>query len=141
MIEVAGELSSPQADVWALVSEPYHLPDWWPAYRGVRPDRRGVGENARWLVQRSPSPGFLRKPSGEGVIVIRRVVPGVELGWHDVAQGIDAGVRLEGVGSGRTKATAYVDGSWWRLRVEGASRLPRLAISRLHDLCQTAASL
>jgi hypothetical protein len=140
MVEVSRELSSPRADVWALVSEPYHLPDWWPAYRGVRPDRRGLAENARWLVQRSASAGFLRKPGGEGVIVIRRVLAGTELSWHDVQQEIDAGIRLAASGE-RTRATAYVDGSWWRLTAEGARGLPRLALGRLHQLCQTSASL
>ena len=38
-------------------------------------------------------------------------------------------------------AAAFVDGPYWRLLAEGARGLPRLAVARLHDLCQTAASL
>jgi len=31
-------LAVPREDAWALVSEPFHLPDWWPGYTGVEPD-------------------------------------------------------------------------------------------------------
>ena len=131
---------APRDDVWALLAEPYHLPDWWPSYTGVEPDRRGLAEGARWTVMRSRAPGFLRRPRGAGVIVIRRVVPGTELAWHDVGQRLDAGVRLTDEGR-RTLATAYVGGPHWRLLAEGARGLPRLAVARLYDLCQTASSL
>jgi uncharacterized protein YndB with AHSA1/START domain len=141
LIEATGELESDRADVWALVSEPYHLPDWWPSYTGVRPDRRGLAENARWQVIRSSSPGLLRKPVGEGVIVITRVLDGWELRWHDVRQELDAGVKLDNAGTGRTRATTFVEGSWLRLVAEGARRLPDRALTRLRDLCQTAAEL
>ena len=60
------ELLAPRSDVWALVSEPYNLPDWWPAYAGVRPDRLGLAVNARWTVRRAASPGLLRRPGGNG---------------------------------------------------------------------------
>jgi uncharacterized protein YndB with AHSA1/START domain len=127
-------------DVWALVAEPYHLPDWWPAYTGVEPDRRGLAEGARWTVLRSRTPGFLRKPRGKGLIVIQRVSPGEELAWLDLSQNVEAGLRLEDEGRG-TRATAFVDGPLWRLLAEGARGLPRLAVARLYDLCQTATSL
>lgn len=126
--------------VWALVAEPYHLPDWWPAYTGVEPDRRGLAEGARWTVLRSRTPGFLRKPRGKGLIVIQRVSPGEELAWLDLSQNVEAGLRLEDEGRG-TRATAFVDGPLWRLLAEGARGLPRLAVARLYDLCQTATSL
>ena len=133
-------LVASREDVWALVAEPYHLPDWWPAYTGVEPDRRGLAEGARWTVLRSRTPGFLRKPRGKGLIVIQRVSPGEELAWLDVAQNVEAGLRLEDEGRG-TRATAFVDGSLWRLLAEGARGLPRVAVARLYDLCQTATSL
>ena len=141
MIEAAGELESPRGDVWALLAEPYHLPDWWPGYEGVQPDRRGLAENARWEVLRSPSPGFLRRPGGKGLVVITRVVEGWELRWHDVQQGLDAGVALDNAGTGRTRAVVSVGGAWWRLYAEGARSLPDRALSRLQALCQTAATL
>jgi uncharacterized protein YndB with AHSA1/START domain len=141
VIEASRELLAARADVWELVAEPHHLPDWWPAYTGVKPDRLGLAENARWKVVRSRTPGFFRKPRGEGLIVITEVARERILRWHDVAQRIDAGVRLEEAGPGRTLATAFVEGSFWRLRGEGARELPRKAVARLYDLCQTASTL
>jgi uncharacterized protein YndB with AHSA1/START domain len=133
-------LLASREDVWAIVAEPYHLPDWWPAYSGVEPDRRGLAEGARWTVLRSRTPGFLRKPRGKGLIIIQRVSPGEELAWLDSSQNVEAGLRLEDEGRG-TRATAFVDGPLWRLLAEGARGLPRLAVARLYDLCQTATSL
>jgi hypothetical protein len=141
VIQASRELLSPRQDVWALVSEPYNLPDWWPAYTGVQPDRRGLMPNARWQVTRGRVPGLLRRPGGEGLIVIKEVIEGLELGWHDVKQGLDAGLRLANAGEGRTLATTWVDGPWWRIAVEGGRDLPRRSVDRLHDLCQTAATL
>jgi hypothetical protein len=141
VIEASRELLAPRTDVWDLVSEPYHLPDWWPAYTGVQPDRRGLAANARWEVVRSRTPGFLRRPRGSGLIVIKEVAQDRMLRWHDVAQGIDAGVRLDDAEAGRTRATAFVDGPFWRLLAEGARGLPQQAVARLYDLCQTASSL
>jgi hypothetical protein len=125
---------------WALISEPYHLPDWWPGYTGVEPDRRGLEENARWTVVRGSRPGFMRKPRGTGLILIRRVSTGSELAWHDLGQKLDMGVRLEDEGRG-TRATAWVSGAAWRLYAEGARSLPAKAAARLHDLCDTASGL
>ena len=139
--EATAVLQSDRRDVWALVAEPYHLPDWWPAYSGVRPDRRGLAEGARWEIVRSRSAGFLRRPEGEGLIVLTRVVEGYELRWTDVKQEIEAGLALDNAGTGRTRATVSVAGSWWRLHVEGARKLPEQALKRLQDLCQTAAAL
>jgi hypothetical protein len=141
LIEATGEVQSDRRDVWALVAEPYHLPDWWPAYTGVKPDRRGLAENARWQVIRNTAPGFLRRPRGEGIIVITRVLEGWELRWLDVKPGIEAGVRLDNAGSGQTRATTFVSAPWFRLVAEGARGLPDRALTRLRDLCQTAASL
>jgi uncharacterized protein YndB with AHSA1/START domain len=140
VITAARVLLASREDVWAIVAEPYHLPDWWPAYTGVEPDRRGLVEGARWTVLRSRTPGFLRKPRGKGLIIIQRVSPGEELAWLDLSQNVVAGLRLEDEGRG-TRATAFVDGPVWRLLAEGARGLPRLAVARLYDLCQTASAL
>lgn len=141
MTEATRKLAAARRDVWALVAEPYHLPDWWPAYTGVRPDRRGLAEGARWQVVRTRTPGFLSRPGGQALIEIRRVAEGSALTWHDVGQGIEAGILLETAGQGETRARAYVDGPAWRILVAGARGYPREALARLHDLCQTAASL
>ena len=63
------------------------------------------------------------------------------LRWHDVQQKIDAGIRLDELEPGRTRATAFVDGPFWRLLAEGARGLPPQAVARLYDLCQTASGL
>ncbi|HEY7196505.1 MAG TPA: SRPBCC family protein [Gaiellaceae bacterium] len=135
------ELLAARADVWALLAEPYHLPDWWPAYTGVHPDRRGLAEGARWTVTRGRTPGFFRRPGGQGTIVIQGVERTLSLGWLDVAQGLAVRIELANAGPERTRAVVTVEAPWWRLVAEGARGLPREALSRLHDLCQTAAEL
>jgi hypothetical protein len=140
VVEASRVVQAPRADVWALVAEPFHLPDWWPSYTGVEPDRRGLAEGARWTVLRGRRPGLLRKPGGKGLILLEHVVAATELSWLDLAQNVRAGVRLDDEGRD-TLATAFVNGPFWRLYAEGARGLPRLAVSRLYDLCQTAAGL
>ncbi len=141
VVRAERELLAPRADVWALVAEPFHLPDWWPGYTGVEPDRRGLAQGARWKVMRSRTPGLLRRPSGEGLIVIRLVDPTLELRWFDLRQELEAGIALANSAPNRTRATVSVEAAWWRLNVEGARRLPQEALTRLFDLCQTAAEL
>ena len=138
--EASRVLPASREDVWALVSEPFHLPDWWPGYTGVEPDRRGLEENARWTVVRGSRPGLVRKPRGTALILIRRVSLGEELAWHDLRQKLDMGLRLEHDGRD-TRATAWVSGPFWRLYAEGARSLPTKAVARLHDLCDTASGL
>ena len=140
MITASRVLLASREDVWAIVAEPYHLPDWWPSYSGVEPDRRGLAEGARWTVLRGRRPGFLRKPGGRGLILLERVRPATELAWLDLAQSIEAGIRLDDEGRD-TRATAFVSGPFWRIYAEGARGLPSLAVARLYDLCQTAEQL
>ncbi len=90
---------------------------------------------------RNTTPGFLRRPEGEGLIVITKVLEGWELRWQDPKQGIEAGVALDNAGTGRTRATTFVSGAWLRLVSEGARNLPETALTRLRDLCQTTAAL
>ncbi len=59
LIEATGELRAPVSNVWALVSEPYHLPNWWPVYQGVEPDRRGL---ARAGPERTEATVFVAGP-------------------------------------------------------------------------------
>jgi hypothetical protein len=141
MIQAERVLLAPRDGVWAIVAEPFHLPDWWPAYAGVMPDRRGLAPRARWQVSRARAPGFLRRSGGEGLIVITEVDAGFALSWHDVAQSLDAGIVLANAGEERTRAIAFVSGPSWRILVEGVRGLPKRALVRLHDLCQTTARL
>jgi len=139
-VQASRTLLAPREDVWGLVSEPHHLPDWWPGYRAVRPDRRGLSEGARWTVVRSLEPSFFRRPESEGLLVIRRVELSSALAWHDVQQAFDAAIELADDGD-YTLARVTVDAAWWRLRAEGVRRAPEQALAHLHDLCQTAVAL
>ena len=133
-------LLAPREDVWALLAEPYHLSDWWPGYTAVRPDRRGLAAGARWAVVRSATAGLLRRPGGEGMIVIESVEPTLGFAWRDLQQGFRAEVAVATV-EGGTNATLTVEATWWRLVVEGLRGMPERALARLHELCQTADSL
>jgi uncharacterized protein YndB with AHSA1/START domain len=139
-VDASRTLLASRQDVWKLLAEPHHLSDWWPGYRAVRPDRRGLAEGARWTVVRSLEPGLFRSAESEGVIVLRRVEPNHALGWHDVQQDFEAAVELADEGE-LTAARLMVEAAWWRLRVEGLSGRPGQALARLHDLCQTAVAL
>jgi uncharacterized protein YndB with AHSA1/START domain len=140
-IEAQRELLAPRGDVWSLLAEPRHLSDWWPGYMTIRPDRRGVAEGARWEVVRGGAPGLLRRPGGEGLIVITTVEPGLRFSWHDLQQAFVAEILLEPAASGHTRATLTLGASWWRLVAEGLRPAPRQALARLHALCQTASTL
>jgi hypothetical protein len=140
-IEAQTELIASRLDAWGLLAEPYHLADWWPGYTSVRPDRRGLAEGARWQVVRGGEIGLLRRPGGEGLIVITAVEPERRLAWQDVEQAFTAQIRLEPAAEGNTRATLVIDASAWRAVAEGLRPLPRKALARLHALCQTAATL
>jgi len=140
-IEAETELIASRADAWALLSEPYHLSDWWPSYTSVHPDRRGLAEGARWEVVRGGEIGLLKRPGGEGMIVLTVVEPERRLVWQDVQQGFTADIRLEPAADGKTTATLTIETSPWRAVAEGLRPLPRKALARLHALCQTAATL
>ena len=141
MTSASRELLAPRTDVWALVAEPYNLPDWWRAYTGVVPDRRGLAPGARWKVVRRRKPGLLARAGSEGLIVVTRVVEGTELGFRDVGEGIEAVLELASKGPELTRATISVSAPWWRLYVEGVRNLPQESLAHLYDLCQTAAAL
>ena len=125
--------------MWTLLAEPYHLSDWWPGYAAVRPDRRGLAEGARVEVVRSDTPGLLRRPRGEGLVVIALVEAGHALAWRDHEQGFLA--RVELVPGTATSAVVSLEAPLWRVAAEGLRPLPRQAVARLRALCQTAATL
>jgi uncharacterized protein YndB with AHSA1/START domain len=139
-VEASRRLLAPRADVWALLAEPYHLSDWWPGYTAIRPDRRGLAHGARWTVVRSASAGFLRRPGGEGMIVIESVEPTLVLAWRDVEQDFRAEISVASA-DGETEATLRLEAAWWRLYAEGLRNAPDQALARLHALCQTADAL
>jgi uncharacterized protein YndB with AHSA1/START domain len=140
-VEAQTELIATRNDVWALLAEPRHLADWWPDYSTIRPDRRGLAEGARWEVVRGSTPGLLRRPRSEGMVVITKAEPERTLAWRDLQQGFEAEIRLEPAPEGHTRATLVVEAPAWRIVAEGLRLTPRQALARLHALCQTAASL
>jgi uncharacterized protein YndB with AHSA1/START domain len=140
-IEAQTELIATRPDVWALLAEPEHLADWWPAYASIRPDRRGLAEGARWEVVRGGSIGLLRRPESVGTVVITTIEPEHRLAWHDVQQRFTAELVLEPAAEGMTRASLTIDSPGLRAVAEGLRPLPRQALARLHALCQTAATL
>jgi uncharacterized protein YndB with AHSA1/START domain len=140
-IDAEAELIATRPEVWALLAEPEHLADWWPAYASIRPDRRGLAEGARWQVVRGGSIGLLRRPESEGILVITAVEPERRLAWHDIQQRFTADLLLEPAAEGMTRATLIIDSPGARAILEGLRPLPRQALARLHALCQTAATL
>jgi hypothetical protein len=115
------------------MAEPYHLSDWWPGLTGVEPDRRGFAPGARWKVHATVRNVLLGSKRVESMLLIREVEPFERWTWHLVAGGVDVEVRLRSVAADRTEVTVTTSG--------GSASLPKVAVKRLYDLVQTAASL
>lgn len=135
---VTRELLAPREDVWGFVAEPRHLADWWPGIAAVEPDRRGLAPGARWQVFTGNRPTLFRRPNVQGVLLVLEVERPRRATWRLVAERIDVELELADLGEERTRATLTVEGPW----LIGLTRqLPVKALSRLHALCQTAATL
>jgi uncharacterized protein YndB with AHSA1/START domain len=137
-VEAARELLASRRDVWSFVAEPYHLPDWWPGLAGVEPDRRGLSAGARWRVWATDRPTLLGRSQAVGMLLVQRVEEPSLVAWHLTAERLDVELRLDAAGADRTLATLTVSSPWM---VAFRRSLPRKALSRLHDLCQTGAEL
>lgn len=124
-------------EVWKFLAEPYHLTDWWPGLAVVEPDRRGVAVGARWRVRRSEASLF-RKAESEDTLLVTAADPGRRLAFELVQARIRADLILAPAGGGLTRAELAVEGP---LLLAFSRRLPKTALARLHDLCQTAARL
>jgi len=124
------ELLAPRADVWAFIAEPFHLPDWWPGITGVEPDRRGFAPGARWKVQATKHNLFTGRRGVETMLLVREVEPYERFAFHVLEPKLDAEVRLRQTAPDRTSVTVSVS------RGDAA-----LAVRRLYDLVQTAASI
>jgi len=128
-------LLAPVADVWAFVTEPYNLPDWWPGVSGVEPDRRGMAPGARWKVLGPDQPTLLRKPDAAGTLLVLDVVPMSRLSFQLVAQRVDAELTLRTAKGDRTEAALVVEAPFLAIRRTYA----RDVLGRLYDLIQTGA--
>ena len=129
MSEASLELLAPRADVWAFLAEPYHLPDWWPGITGVEPDRRGFAPGARWKVHATKRNLFAGRRDVETMLLIREIDPYERWSFHVLEPKLDAEVRLRATTEERTLATVAVS--------RGNAKV---AVKRLYDLVQTAAS-
>jgi uncharacterized protein YndB with AHSA1/START domain len=127
------ELLASRADVWAFLAEPYHLNDWWPGLTGVEPDRRRFAPGARWKVIATVRNLVLGSRRVETVLLIREIETLERWTWHLVASRLDVEIGLRSVAADRTKVTVATG--------TGRTALPKLAVKRLYDLVQTAASL
>jgi uncharacterized protein YndB with AHSA1/START domain len=131
------ELLAPRPDVWQFLSEPYHLPDWWPTTAGVLPDRRGSAAGARWQVVGGGEPTLFRRPGTAGTLVVTASEPPRLFAFHLAHDRLDVRVELDAVAERRTRAGITVEGP---LLIAFRRTLARRAVNRLYALCQTAAS-
>jgi hypothetical protein len=141
-VAASRELLAPREDVWRFLAEPHHLSDWWPGVRGVQPDRRGLAPGARWQLTAGPQTGglhgaFLRRPDAAGTVVVLEVRTNELVKLLFVDDRIEADLHLEPARDSHTRATLAIEGPWLRVN----RSLPRRALNRLHDLCQTAAEI
>ena len=128
-------LLAPLEDVWAFLTEPYNLPDWWPGVSGVEPDRRGLAPGARWKVLGPDEPTLLRKPDAAGTLLVLEVVPMSRIAFQVVAQRLDAELELREAGEDQTAVSLVVDAPFLSVR----RSFPGQALARLYDLVQTGA--
>jgi uncharacterized protein YndB with AHSA1/START domain len=127
-------LLAPREDVWAFVSDPYRMADWWPGIGAVTPDRRGFAPGARWSIRGDDRPSLMRKAYHSGALVVRQVRPPQLAAWHLTTERFDVVLELEEDGPDATVAALTVSAPFL-----GALRrnTPGRALGRLFDLCQT----
>ena len=136
--EATRELLASRADVWAFLSEPYNLPDWWPGISGLQPDRRGFAAGARWQVLGENRPSLMRKPNMSGTLVVLAVERYERFAFQLTGERLDVELRLSEPQPGRTLARVRVSGP---MLIGLRRSLPAKALGRLHALVQTAADL
>jgi uncharacterized protein YndB with AHSA1/START domain len=132
------ELLASREDVWNFVTEPAHFADWWPGIAAVEPDRRGLAAGARWTVHAESRPLLMKSSGYSGVLVLREVHPFERLAWTLTGDRHDVELRLETAAADRTRVTLEITAGWL---VPLPRMLARRALTRLYDLCQTAATL
>ena len=132
------ELLASREDVWQFIAEPGHFADWWPGLAAVVPDRRGFAEGARWVVHASDRPTLLRRSGYSGTLLITAIEPYRRFAWTLTGDRLDAELLLQQVSEDRTRVFLEISAPWL---VSIPRTLPRRALTRLHALCQTAATL
>jgi uncharacterized protein YndB with AHSA1/START domain len=128
--EASSELLASREDVWAFLAEPYHLADWWPGITGVEPDRRGFAPGARWKVHATKRNIFIGRRNVETMLIVREVDLYERWSWHVLSPKTETEVRLRSLAPDRTLVTVATDGP-----------KPEVAVRRLYELVQTAATM
>jgi hypothetical protein len=96
-----------------------------------------VSVGARWRVRRREAT-LLRRAEAEDTLVVTAVEPPWRFAFELVGARLRVELTLEATRSDRTNATLVVNGP---LLLAFSRSLPKTALARLHDLCQTAASI
>jgi len=135
-VHAVRELLAPPEDVWTFVSEPRHLAAWWPGLADVRPDRRGLAPGSRWQLARGPEASLLHRARAQETLVVTDVEPLRCFAFELVDERTRARLDLLADEAGRTLGRLEVEAP---LLVGSRRTLPRQALKRLYDLCQTAA--
>ena len=131
-------LLAARPDVWSVVSEPYHLSDWWPGVSGgaARPARLRLWSAGQLMTGSEPT--FLRRPEAASMLVVTASNEPVLFAFHLTTETLDVRVHLEATAADRTCVTISVEGPWlFAYRRTLAQR----ATSRLYSLCQTVATI
>ncbi len=129
-------LATPQ-DVWRFLAEPYHLADWWPNLVSVEPDRFGLSAGARWRIS-SHRATLLRRADYEDTLLVVAADPGSRVSLEFVRSRLRADLTFTPAGPERTQAELRVTGPF----MLGFSRnIAKVALTRLHSLVQTAATV
>jgi uncharacterized protein YndB with AHSA1/START domain len=131
------ELQASREDVWRFLAEPRLLADWWPGTGAVEPDRRGLAVGARWTLRGDSGPTLLHRPYAESLLLVREVLPYEKLRWYTTRDRLEAEISIHATSDTTTEATLVVSSEWY---VPFRRSLPRTALSRLSELCQTAAA-
>ena len=105
-------IAAPRADVWALISDPYNLPRWWP--RTLRVESvEGEGADSQWTKVLGTAEGrgvradFRCDESVEGErFAWQQLIPGTPFERHLRRYEVEVGLSDEGSGTAVTLAAA-----------------------------------
>jgi uncharacterized protein YndB with AHSA1/START domain len=97
-------VGAPRAEVWALVSDPYNLPRWWPRAQRVEAVE-GEGEGAQWTLVLGTAEGrgvradFLCTAAVDGErFSWEQQIPGTPFERHLHRAGLEIGLAADGEG-------------------------------------------
>jgi|SRR5438270_10598224 len=137
-VSASRELLAPRDDVWSFIAEPRRFADWWPRVASVEPDRRGLAPGARWVVHATSEPTLFRRSGFSGTLLVREVQRLELVSWTMTGDNLDAELHLRAVTPDKTEARLDVSAPWF---ASVPRSLPKRALARLYDLCQTTAGL